>query len=65
MSVAMLLAVGLLGGAGSLARFVLDRAISERAERRATARPAFPFGTLAVNLSGAPARRARRRRRRR
>lgn len=53
MSAGMLLAIGLLGGAGSLARFVLDRAIGERAERRATARPAFPFGTLAVNLSGA------------
>ena len=53
MSPGTLLAVGLLGGAGSVARFVLDRAITDRAARRATARPAFPFGTLAVNLSGA------------
>lgn len=53
MSPATLLAIGLLGGVGSVARFVLDRGISERFERRATVRPAFPFGTLAVNLSGA------------
>lgn len=39
-------AVGLLGGAGALARFLLDGAISERAAGR------FPAGTLAVNLSG-------------
>ncbi|HEV2777313.1 MAG TPA: fluoride efflux transporter CrcB [Solirubrobacteraceae bacterium] len=51
----MLLAIGLLGGAGSVARFALDRAITERTEDRAAdvARPVFPLGTLAVNLSGA------------
>ena len=40
--------VMLLGGLGAVARFLLHRA---RASRR-VARP-FPFGTLAVNLSGA------------
>jgi CrcB protein len=47
MSVAVLLAVGMLGGAGSIARFLLDGSVSRRLGR------AFPFGTLAVNLSGA------------
>jgi CrcB protein len=41
------LAVAALGGAGALARFVLDAAISGRFGRD------FPLGTLAVNLSGA------------
>ena len=54
----MLVAVGILGGAGSVARFLLDRAVTGRAARGAAAsgrgaRPAFPLGTLAVNLSGA------------
>jgi CrcB protein len=35
------------GGVGAIARFVLDGAVSERAGR------ALPFGTLAVNLTGA------------
>jgi fluoride exporter len=35
------------GGLGAIARFVLDTAVSERAGR------ALPFGTLAVNLTGA------------
>jgi CrcB protein len=39
--------VALLGGAGALARFVFDGAVSERTG------DAFPWGTLAVNLSGA------------
>jgi len=39
--------VVVLGGAGAIARFLLDRAIARR-----VARP-FPFGTLTVNLSGA------------
>ena len=39
--------VALLGGAGAVLRFLLDRAVSRR-----LARP-FPFGTLVVNLSGA------------
>lgn len=40
-------AVALLGGAGALARFLVDRAISSRS------RSSFPGGTLAVNASGA------------
>src|SRR5271166_69492 len=39
--------VMLIGGIGSVLRFVVDRAVARRA-----ARP-FPFGTLAVNISGA------------
>jgi CrcB protein len=40
-------AVALLGGAGAVGRLVLDAAVSERAG------DAFPWGTLAVNVSGA------------
>jgi CrcB protein len=40
-------AVALLGGAGAVARFALDAAISARAGRQ------LPIGTLAVNASGA------------
>jgi len=47
MSVAVLLGMGLLGGAGAIARFLLDGAVASRAGR------ALPWGTLAVNLSGA------------
>lgn len=39
--------VTLLGGAGAVCRFLLDRAVSARHTR------GFPFGTLAVNLTGA------------
>jgi CrcB protein len=46
-SAAVLLAVGLLGGVGAIARFLLDGGVARRLGR------AFPFGTLAVNLSGA------------
>ena len=49
MSAGTWIAVALLGGAATLARFLLDAAISERAAG------AFPAGTLAVNLSGAAA----------
>jgi CrcB protein len=45
-SLPVLVAIGLLGGAGSIARFVLDAAVTRRAGRD------FPLGTLAVNLSG-------------
>jgi CrcB protein len=45
-SVALVLAVGVMGGAGALARFLVDNAVSRRMGRR------FPFGILAVNLSG-------------
>lgn len=41
------IAVAALGGAMSIARFLLDVAVSERAGGP------FPAGTLAVNLSGA------------
>jgi CrcB protein len=46
MSVALVLGLGLLGGAGAIARFLLDGALSERVGGR------FPWGTLAVNVSG-------------
>lgn len=39
--------VGLLGGAGSVARLLVDAAVARRTSGR------FPAGTLAVNLSGA------------
>jgi CrcB protein len=47
MSLLAVIAVGLLGGVGALARFELDGAVARRAGRD------FPFGTLAVNLVGA------------
>lgn len=47
MSPATVFAVGLLGGIGAVARFALDGAVARRVGS------AFPFGTLAVNLSGA------------
>jgi CrcB protein len=37
----------LAGGAGAVLRFLVDRAVARRAAR------SFPFGTLAVNISGA------------
>lgn len=39
--------VALLGGVGAVLRLLVDRAVARRAAR------SFPFGTLAVNLSGA------------
>jgi CrcB protein len=45
-SVAVVLGVGILGGAGAIARFLLDGTISAALGR------AFPYGTLAVNLLG-------------
>jgi CrcB protein len=47
MSLPLLLGVGLLGGAGALARFLLDGAVAGRFGRR------FPWGTLVVNITGA------------
>jgi CrcB protein len=47
MSVGVALAVGLVGGVGATARFLLDGGVSARIGG------AFPWGTLAVNLSGA------------
>jgi CrcB protein len=45
--VALWLAVGVLGGLGALARFLLDALVSSASGAR------FPLGTLLVNLSGA------------
>jgi CrcB protein len=39
--------VMVIGGLGSVARFMVDRAVARRAAR------SFPFGTLTVNISGA------------
>ena len=47
MSILIWVAVALIGGAGSIARFVVDGAISAAAGRD------FPFGTMLVNISGA------------
>ncbi len=47
MSAALWLGVGLLGGAGAVARFVFDGAVMRRVGG------AFPFGILAVNVGGA------------
>jgi CrcB protein len=43
----ILAGIALVGGLGAMARFLLDGAVSSRVGR------AFPFGTLAVNLTGA------------
>lgn len=47
MSLGTVLGIGLIGGAGALARFAADGIVAERVGR------AFPYGTLAVNLLGA------------
>jgi CrcB protein len=39
--------VMLIGGIGSVLRFLVDRAVARRTAR------SFPFGTLAVNITGA------------
>ncbi|OBG50231.1 MULTISPECIES: fluoride efflux transporter CrcB [unclassified Mycobacterium] len=46
-TVAVWVGVALIGGVGSVLRFVVDRAVGRRVAR------SFPFGTLAVNVSGA------------
>lgn len=43
----MVIAVGLVGGVGAIARFALDGLVAGRAGRE------FPFGTLLVNVLGA------------
>jgi CrcB protein len=46
MSAAEVIGIGLLGGVGAIARFMLDGSIGERLQGP------FPYGTLAVNLLG-------------
>jgi fluoride exporter len=46
-SALVVVGVGLLGGAGAIARFLLDGTVAARVAG------SFPFGTLAVNLTGA------------
>jgi CrcB protein len=43
----VVLGVGMVGGVGATARFLLDGAVSRRAGRE------FPYGTLVVNVFGA------------
>ncbi|HEY0718672.1 MAG TPA: fluoride efflux transporter CrcB [Streptosporangiaceae bacterium] len=47
MSVLVWAAVVIIGGAGSVLRFAVDRAVATRTGRN------FPLGTLVINLSGA------------
>ena len=47
MNVAVWAGVLVIGGLGSVARFMVDKAVARRAAR------SFPFGTLTVNISGA------------
>jgi CrcB protein len=46
-SLAVVLGAGALGGVGAMLRFLVDGAVTRRTGG------GFPFGTLAVNLSGA------------
>jgi CrcB protein len=46
-SLIVVLGVGVLGGAGAIARFLIDGAVAARFGR------SFPFGTIVVNLTGA------------
>jgi len=46
-SAAIVVGVALLGGAGAVGRFLFDGAVTASVGR------AFPYGTLAVNLTGA------------
>jgi CrcB protein len=47
MSLAALIGVGVLGGVGAIARFLLDGLVAGRVGRE------FPYGTLVVNVLGA------------
>jgi CrcB protein len=47
MSVIVVVGVGVVGGAGAIARFLLDGAVAGRLGRE------FPYGTLVVNIVGA------------
>jgi fluoride exporter len=46
-TLALVVGIGLIGGVGAIARFLLDGAVSRRVDG------AFPYGTFAVNLLGA------------
>jgi len=46
-NIALWAGVLVIGGLGAVARFMLDRAVSHRTKG------SFPYGTLAVNISGA------------
>lgn len=46
MTLPIVIGVGVLGGAGAVARFALDGQVSRHAGRE------FPYGTMAVNLLG-------------
>ena len=48
MSAGLIVGIGLLGGVFSIVRFLLDGAVAGR-----VGRSSFPWGTLAVNLTGA------------
>jgi CrcB protein len=52
MSMVLWTAVVLIGGAGSVLRFLADGAVASRADQHGAGRD-FPLGTLAVNVSGA------------
>jgi CrcB protein len=47
MTPVVVLGIGLVGGLGAIARFLVDGAVAGRLGRE------FPYGTLAVNLTGA------------
>lgn len=47
MTALVVIGIGLLGGLGAIGRFLLDGAVSARVSG------GFPWGTLAVNLTGA------------
>ena len=52
MSIVLWAAVVLIGGAGSVLRFLADGAVTARVDQHSAGRD-FPLGTLAVNVSGA------------
>ena len=52
MSIVLWTAVVLIGGAGSVLRFLADGAVATRVDQHSAGRD-FPLGTLAVNVSGA------------
>jgi fluoride exporter len=52
MSIVLWTAVVLIGGAGSVLRFLADGAVESRADQHSAGRD-FPLGTMVVNVSGA------------